>query len=264
MWRCAAPKHNSPVVRGAWILAGICLLSGCSAHRVAHAIADDAAACIPSDTIALAGLRLDGIRASPVYGELPGAWKSFLEPLHDATNLLIAYNGRDLLIVAQGRFASAPAGSALLGPTLALAGSPDAIRAATTQHATGRTGAPRLVTEAQSVANKSIWIAAEGHVSLPLAGNIANLNRMLQFVDYATLSAELNARVDIRATGVCHTAEDCRQLEESLRALVTLAATTARDPDLAVVLRTAQVTRDGSQVMLAASADMKAIQTLLR
>ena len=261
-------RHRSNperVARWARIIAVILpLLSGCDTHRTLPAVPTEAAVCIPPGTIALAGLHLEQIRATPLYAALPAAWRALLEPLHEAADLLIAYNGRDLLIIAQGHFASAPPGAVLLSPTLALAGSPAGIQAAQAQRASGRTGAPRLVTEAQSVAIQPVWIAAEGHSSLPLAGNFANLNRMLQLVDYATLGADLGSRVDIRVNGVCHIADDARTLEESLRALVTLAAASTRDVDLMAVFRSAQVTRDGSSVVLTMSAGVAAIAKLLR
>lgn len=227
-------------------------------------IADEAAVCVPSDTVLLAGLRLERIRATPLYPALPATWRALLEPLGDATDLLVAYNGSDLLVIARGRFRSAPPGAVLVGPTLALAGSPAAIRAATGQRVTGRTGAPRLVAQAEPLAGKPIWLVVAGRTRLPLTGNVANLNRLLRLVDYATLTADLESRVDVRATGLCRTADDGRQLEEALRALVTLAAAGTRDADLAALFQSIQVTRDGSAVQLALSANTPALQKLLR
>jgi len=246
------------------IVAILSLLAGCGSHPAPHAIPDEAAVCVPSDTILLAGLQLERIRETALYPALPATWRAVLEPLRGATGLLVAYNGSDLLVIAQGRFQSAPAGAVLLVPTLALAGSPAAIRAATQQRGTGRTGAPALVARAESAAGKPIWLAAQGHRSVPLTGNLANVNRLLQLVDYATLTADIDSRVDVHATGLCRTAEDGRQLEESLRALVSLAAAGTRDADLAGVLQSAQVTRDGASVQMAISASAAALEKLLR
>lgn len=240
------------------------LATACGSHRAPHAIADETAVCVPPDTVVLAGLRLEKIRNTPLYPALPATWRALLEPLRDATDLLAAYNGRDLLVIARGRFASAPPGAVLLGPTLALAGSPAAIQAATAQRATGRTGAPALVAQAESAAGKPIWLVVQGRTSLPLTGNLANLNRLLRLVDYATLTADFNSRVDIRVKASCPTPEDGRQLEEALRALITLAAVGTRDPDLVAAFQSAQVTREGSTVQLAISASLPALEKFLR
>ena len=240
------------------------LMSGCHSPRAAHVIPQEIAACIPSDTVALAGLRLDQIRASALYPALPAAWRALVEPLHDATSAHITYDGRDLLVIAQGHFRAAPPGAVLLSPSLALAGSRAAVDSAKAQRASGRTGAPRLLAEAETVAVKPIWIVLEGNVSVPLAGNFANFNRLLRYVDHATLTADLGSRVDIRLTGVGRTTDDARQLEESLRALVSLAAAGAHDPDLNAVFRSAQVSRQDSQVLLTVSAGMAAVQKLLQ
>jgi len=99
---------------------------------------------------------------------------------------------------------------------------------------------------------------------LPLTGNLANLNRLLRLVDYATLTADFNSRVDIRVKASCPTPEDGRQLEEALRALITLAAVGTRDPDLVAAFQSAQVTREGSTVQLAISASLPALEKFLR
>jgi hypothetical protein len=240
------------------------LLAACGSHRTASVIADEMAACIPSDTVVLAGLRLERIRHTALYPALPATWRALLEPLQDATDLVVAYNGRDLLAIAGGRFASAPPGARLLGPTLALGGSAAAMRAATAQRATGRTGAPRLLAHAKSAAGKPIWLAVQGGVALPLPGNFGNFNRVLKLVDYATLTADINSRVEIRAIGVCQTADDGRQLEESVRALVSLAAAGTRDPELAALFQSIQVTRDGATVQMAMTASVPAVEKLMR
>ena len=240
------------------------LMNACDSHRTSHAIADEAAACVPSDTLVLAGLRLERIRGTPLYPALPAPWRVLLEPLRDATDLLVAYNGSDLLVIARGRFQSPPPGAVLVGSTLALVGSPAAIRAATLQHSSGRTGAPGLIAQAEPAAGKPIWLVVEGRAPLPLTGNLANLNRLLKLVDYGTLTADFDSRVDVRANGFCRNADDGRQLEEALRALLSLAAAGTRDADLAALLESAQVTRDNLTVQLAISASPPALERLLR
>jgi hypothetical protein len=251
------------MVRAHLLLSLLLFVTACGSHRTPHAIADEAAVCVPSDTILLAGLHLARIRDTPLYPSLPATWRALLEPLRDANELLVAYNGRDLLAIARGRFSSAPPGTVLVGPTLALAGSPTAIRAAIRQRATDRTGAPALIARAEPAAGKPIWMVIQGHAALPLTGNLANLNRVLALVDYASVTADFNSSVDIRATGFCRTADDGLRLEEALRALISLAAVGTRDADLAALFRSAQVTREDLTVKLAISASLPALKKLL-
>jgi hypothetical protein len=251
------------MIRMRTITAILPLLAACASHRTPPTVPDEMAVCIPSDTIVLAGFSLERIRATPLYPALPATWRALLEPMRDATEMLIAYNSSDVLVIARGRFLLAPPGVVLLSSTLALAGSPAAIRTATAQRATGRTGAPALLAHAESADGKPIWLAIQGRTPLPLPGNMANLNRALKLVDYANLTVDLNSRVEIRAIGVCGTAADGRQLEESLRALVSLAAAGTRDADLAALFQSVQVTRDGSTVQMALSASLPAVEKLL-
>src|ERR1039457_4193817 len=90
-------------------------------------------ACVPQDTLALAGVNLEQLRASALWQKLPPGAAAFLEPLRNASYLLLAYNGKDVLAIARGAFHEVPAGAVLLTKDLAVSGSPQAIRAATAQ-----------------------------------------------------------------------------------------------------------------------------------
>jgi hypothetical protein len=83
---------------------------------------------------------------------------------------------------------------------------------------------------------------------LPLPGNMANLNRLLHFTDYATLAVEGNSGLQIDFTGYCAGSDRAQHLEESVRALVTLTAAATRAPGMAALLKSIHVDRDGSVV----------------
>jgi hypothetical protein len=185
----------------------------------------------------------------------PGA-AAFLQPLRDASYLLLASNGKDVLAVARGSFREPPAGAVLLAKDLAVAGSPQAIRAATAQRQTGRTGAAWLLERAPGPASASqIWVIAQGGVAFPLTGNAANLNRFLSLVEYASLAIHLDAGVRIDALGAGRTPESAQRLEETLRAFFSLAAAGAqRDRPLAGLLHSVQLQRDGLTVHAAIAA----------
>jgi hypothetical protein len=222
-------------------------------------------ACIPPDTLALAGVNLDRFRASVLYQKLPPGAAAFLQPLRDASYLLLAYNGKDVLAVARGSFPQPPAGAVLLANGLAASGSEQAIRAATAQRKTGRTGAPWLLDRAAGpAAAGQLWVIAQGGVAFPLTGDAANLNRFLSLTDYATIAIHLDSGVRIDALGAGRTPESAQHLEETLRAFLSLAATGAqRDRPLADLLHSVQVQRDGLTVRAAIAATPEQIARLL-
>ena len=221
------------------------------------------AACIPSDTVALAGVHLDAVRASPVFRQFGSGVATLLEPVRDASYLLLAYDGKDLLLIARGAFRPAPTGAVLLKPTLALAGSATAIRAATAQHASGVPGAAALTAHAQPIAGQPIWAAAQGGVALPLTGNLANVNRLLASTDYITLAAELHSTLAVHAAGICRSADAAQHLEETVRGLFALASTASHNRDLAALLSSVRLEREGTIVRADLNAGPEALQQLL-
>ena len=238
-----------------FVAASGALGSGCREMAPRPAFDSSLTDCIPADTLALAGVDLVQLRASALYRELPGGAAPFLTPLREASYLLLAYNGKDVLAVARGSFSEAPAGATLLARDLAVSGSPDAVRAATAQRNTGRTGAQWLVERAKVAPGSQIWAVARGGVTYPLSGDGANLNRFLSFAEYAVVGVQLNGGVHVEAAGGCRTPEDARRLEESLRAFITLAATGAgKNRALAELLHSVQVKQVGGMVSAAVSA----------
>jgi len=229
------------------------------------AIDPQLATCVPAGTSAVAGVDLERLRASPLYPKLSAAAMAFLGPFHDARYLLLAIQGKEFLMIAQGSFREPPAGATLLAPGLAAAGSPDGIRASSSQLRSGRTGVLEVLDRAEPLAAANeIWIVADGSAALPLTGNAENVNRLLHSTRYATLAAHITAGVRIDVTGVCATADTARQLEETLRAFVTLAAAgSARQPELAAQLRSIQVTRDDRTVRASLATDATGADRLL-
>jgi hypothetical protein len=204
----------------------------------------------------VAGVNLRLVRASALYGRLGPAAAAVLEPLREAGYALFAYNGRDVLAVAQGAFRAAPPGAVLLAQGLAASGSPEAVRAATTQRKTGATGAQWLLDRGAGAERfGQIWAVARGGGALALPGNAANLSRLLSLTEYATFAVKLADSIEFQAAGVAHDAASAQRLEESLRGLVSLALlAAARNPALSAPLRALQVSREGSTVHVSLSA----------
>ena len=212
------------------------------------------ASCVPPSVTLLAGVDLDRLRASPLYPQLPPAATALLDPLHEARTLLIASDGRELLVVSRGDFRQAPA----------LSGTPAILAAATAQQKTGRTGAPRLIDYASTVApHNEIWIAAQGGIALPLTGNAANLSRLLRDCEHAAVTVHLNSTIDLMLTATGRTPEAARQVEETLRATITLTtATESRRPDVVALLKSIRLTRQDRNVQAALSATPDQLKVL--
>jgi hypothetical protein len=254
--------YGQPALQCLTVCLAALVLSACSAPPVSRSLTE-AIVCLPSDTQAVAGVYLERIRGKEFYNRLPPAWSFVLEPFRSANLVLLAYSGSDILVIASGRFASAPPGTVLLNQELALAGSPGAIRAATTQYATGRPGVPDLVAQAAPVMNRDLWAISRGSTRLPLPGNAANLNRLLALTDYTAASATLDSAIHLEAEGHSGSAESASRLEEQLRALITLAKSAAKRTELAPVLASAELRREGSIVHLRLVASPQAVQQLL-
>jgi hypothetical protein len=238
----------------------------CGSVNAPAGVGRDMATFIPADSLLLAGLNLDEVRASPLYPKLPPAARALAEPLRDAGYLLLASNGKNIAAMARGRFREAPPGATLVAPGLAVSGSPDSIRAAIAQHKTGRNGAPYLLARAASVADgKQIWMVARGGIPLPVAGNAANLNRLLRDTEYAAIALRIGSGIEIEATAAGRTAEAGREFEENLRAILSLtAAANARQPDLVALIRSIQIRREDGTVRVSFSGGADAAASLFR
>ena len=258
----AASVRERSVFRTGFACLAALAVSACSSTPVSRPLTE-ALQCLPPDTQAVAGIYLERIRGKESFSRLPPAWLFVLDPFRNAGLVLLAYNGSDLLVIASGRFPSAPPGVVLLTPELAVGGSPAAIRAATRQHAAGRTGMPDLMAHLTPVINRDLWALVRGGTRLPLPGNSANLNRLLALTEYTAASATWDSRIRLEADGHCAAPESALQLEERLRALITLASSAVKAPDLRSLLSSVELRRDGSLVHLTLLAGPQAIQQLL-
>ena len=231
-------------------MAVLALVAASCGHVPRGAVDPEMAASVPPGTVALAGGDLDRLRAASVPG---------LDAFAGATALMVAWNGTELLFIARGKFADAPMGGTLIDSSLAVAGAPDAVRAAIAQHRTGRTGAPGLLERAESIAaGRQIWAVAQGGGGWPLTGNAANLNRLLRLTDFVMVGASVADRADLEIVGHCPTPDRARELEETSRAMLSLATAAGARLD------SVQVRRDELSVHVTLSADAQVVGNLFR
>jgi len=246
-------------------LVSCCALAAVTVSCSRQPGAAEASSYVPADTVLLGELDLNRIRAAPLYSKLPPAVLSLLDPLRPASDLMLASNGKDLLLIARGEFRKAPAGMTLAAPGIALAGSEQAIRTAIGQHKTRQNGGAILMARASAIAaSKPIWVIAQGGIALPLSGNAENLNQFLRRVDYAVVAAALNSTLESTASGVCRTPDAARELEENLRGLLTLASAAAvKEPDIRALLEGVHVERQGQTVRASLSVPPEQVDKLL-
>jgi hypothetical protein len=232
--------NRAHLARFAALVALAAAAVSCRSTNAPAGVTRDMAAAIPADTWLLAGLDLASLRAAPLYPQLPPAARALAEQFRDAAYLLLASNGKDIAVIT---------------PSLAAAG-----------RKTGRGGAPDLLLRAASLADgKQIWVVARGGVPLPVAGNAANLNRLLRNTEYAAITARIGSRIEIEATAAGRTAEAAREFEESLRAILSLtAAGNARQPDLVALIRSIRIGREDRTVRANLSAGPDAAAGVLR
>jgi hypothetical protein len=230
---------------------------GCGSAQIGGTRIDPVlAALVPSDTIILSGARMSELRATPLYSKLIAqqrlselndfAKKTNFDPRKDVSDLLVAYNATDSIVLARGTFnIQTPAGLnkstykgvtiygkgdgayAILDSTTAVAGVQSAVRRVIDQKQSGQRGAAALLDRARGLTgNGQIWIVSNGWGSLPdqLAGkgNLSNLGRFLRSLESATLVADLRSGIVANANGQCRTEQDAKTLGDAARGMVGL------------------------------------------
>jgi len=169
---------------------GIVLLLALTACRHApKALVDpELAMYMPPGATVIAGIDLDRLRATPLFAKIP-------EPFRDGSYALVGYDGKALVTASRTGSRVSVSGGAVKGNP------PDLLR-----HAS----------------DAPIWIVARGSSTLPLTGNLSNLNRLLHQTQYTMVTARVGERVDLEMTGVCVSPEVAQHLEENVRAIATL------------------------------------------
>jgi hypothetical protein len=192
-------------MRGLLLLLLLSLVA-CSREHRPSVVDPELAACVPPTAAAVAGVDVARLRGTPLYEKVP---------FKEADYVLAASDGKEWLLVARGQIA----GASPIGAGITALGSEALIQAAVAQHRTGKPGAPDLIAHA---AETPIWLAARGSMTLPVEGNLANINRLLHQTEYMTLAARVNERVEINAAGECRSPAQAQHLEENVRALSSL------------------------------------------
>ena len=234
----------------------LAMLASCRTPAPPAAIDPALSARVPTATVALAGVDLDRLRASPLYAKLPPGALAFLGPFGHAHHVLISSTGVELLTIARG----AVQGATQVTPDVALSGAPGLIAAATAAHPPAG-----ILAAAESVAAAHpIWIAVRGGVALPLVGNPANVNNLLRGTDYVTLAGQPGDPAELQLVARCLTPDAALRFEQSFRAMVSLAiATNTRQPAIKSLLESIRIAREERVVRVSLSARLDALVKLV-
>jgi hypothetical protein len=234
----------------------LAMLAACRTPAPPAAIDPALSARVPAATVALAGADLDRLRTSALYAKLPPAALAFLKPFEHTHQVLIASTSAEFLAIARG----VVPGANQIAPDLALSGAPDLIAAAIAAHPPAGILAP-----AESVAHTSpLWLAVRGGITLPLEGNLANVNNLLRDTQYVTLAVQPGDPAELDLVAQCPTPDAALHFEQSFRAVVSLAAATnGRQPAIAGALESIRIRRDERVVRASLSAPLDALARLL-
>jgi hypothetical protein len=233
------------------VLAALLAVAGCSRGPRAPVIIDpELADLVPPDTVALAGLRLDALRNTPVWRKwVVGKPVAPLDELardtgldlrQDVSEALLASNGKDGVVLVHGRFnrvaweaglekrggkrmpyrgvtlvGGEDAAAAVLSASVAVAGPARLVRSVIDQRLR-RGGAPRaLLEQAQGIAGDSqLWVVSLGGLgqAAQVAPEAGNLANLAKIAEMIEKSSfAADLRTGLNASAVLQ----CRGEQEA-------------------------------------------------
>ena len=166
------------------------------------------AAFLPEDAIVLAGVRVDEAKASPLGAKLAALVAPVGAEPHD---LLASWNGKDWLVAAQVSSGGTVGDVALAGP-------PEAVRAAVERQRAGRPGPLALLARAPAA---NIWAVSSGAPLLP-GGPYAAVSRLLNAMEDITITVDLASGIRAAVHGNCRDERNAQIVADALRALAAV------------------------------------------
>ena len=234
------------------------VVTGCKSSQSGSPRIDPVlAALVPGDTIMLTGVRMADVRATATYAQLATqqrlsplddfAKSTNFDPRKDVTEMLVASDGADSVVLARGNFKVQATAElkkfeykgvtiygdgigayAIFDATTAAAGTDRAVRKAIDRKRSGGPGPTSLLDRARALPGSGqIWFVSNGWGTLPdlatgQGGNFANVARVLKSLESATATIDLRSGLDADIRGLCRTDPDAKMLSEALRGMVGL------------------------------------------
>ena len=223
--------------------------SGCG-PRVPPSVEIDPALArvVPGDTQALIGVKLDALRATPLYRKWVAprlenlAKEKTLDLNKDVSELLVVSNGKTTVVFAKGKSSVFQLGSSVPPPR-------------------SKDGLPASLREKMhSIPPQSqMWAAGIGSLefvnnAIPKQGNLANLRNVLSTIESWSAGADLRSGLKMEARGVYRSEADAKLIHDALRGLLGMGRLSTPDnaPELLRFYDGIQVTQQTSAVRVAA------------
>jgi hypothetical protein len=195
----------------------LALAAGCGLRQPTSVVVDPAlAALVPSDTVSLTGVKLDALRATPLYQKLivPAIARfpkqDGVDLQKDVSELLAVSNGKDNAVFAKGKSSVFRLDSKEPLPR-AKGGIPAA-----------------LLAKMRSIPPQNqIWAASIGASdqlarALPDSGNLANLRNVVAGLESWTVGMDLRNGLKLEANCLYRTEADTKRVHDGLRGIVAL------------------------------------------
>ena len=165
---------------------------------------------------------------------------------------------------------------AFLDDRTALAGSRFGVRSAIDRKLGGGPsllGNTALLSRAQSIASSNqVWAVSQrpGEIvakALPQDGpaNASNFARIFSSMQYSTFALDLLNGLDLKASGLCRSAEDAKTLADAARGIVALGRLTLsqKEPEMMTVFDGIQVSEKGEELEILVHIERQAFENLL-
>lgn len=227
---------------------------------------------VPPDTKVLAGIDLDKLKAAPFYqrhkeldwNQLTRLQDSLgLDPTRDLSKVLIAWNGKQSLVLVRGAFnpkaveerlgalagrrssykhhdliGNDAASVAFFKKGIAAEGSAGLLRAIIDLDASGGGGIPPELTQQleRMPAADQIWAVSRGGLpfaDVPMRSDIASaLSNIVGYISSATAGVSVNTGTNWQAEITCVSDQGAQRVRDALRGGIGLARLTTRDDQL--------------------------------
>ncbi len=247
---------------------------------------------LPSDPVAVAGVRMEELKRTPVYRDLldprmPRLAETLGFDLRQGVReLLVSWDEKGLLIVAGGHFEE-PAGAApeppyhghglsrlsagvfgRVNPDTAVIGPRGAVEAVIDRSGNRKAAAPPLIERAPADSFQ-IWAVARGDGLLtivPDAGNAKNFRQLLRGVDWLTLTGDMRSGIQAVLAAHCRSEAEAARLADTSRGLLSLSRLAAprNQPEWDRVFDSVRVTPQGLDVRAEAAMPAEAAKRLLQ